>query len=171
MIRRLINKEFNITVATVLITVIMQFLFIRYASYGIEKNDFGNFVLLQTLIVGLSALFLQIPGQSFDRFYNAALQKASFINEFRTMLLAINALSFFVVFLYGLAIDKFTTEILIVVFIYFVLLNSYELNQKILLLDLQREKYFYTRLLEALSKFILPIFDMNNEKIWDVQRI
>ena len=136
----------------------MQFLFIRYASYGIEKNDFGNFVLLQTLIVGLSALFLQIPGQSFDRFYNAALQKASFINEFRTMLLAINALSFFVVFLYGLVIDKFTTEILIVVFIYFVLLNSYELNQKILLLDLQREKYFYTRLLEALSKFILPIF-------------
>ena len=158
MIRRFTDKEFNITVATVLITVMMQFLFIRYASYAIEKNDFGNFVLLQTLIAGLSALFLQIPGQSFDRFYNAAVQKAAFINEFRTMLIAINALSLFVVFLYGLVIDKFTTEILVVVFIYFVLLNSYELNQKILLLNLQRGRYFYTKLLEALSKFILPIF-------------
>ena len=156
--RRFRNRELNVTAATVLTTVLLQFLFIRYASYGIAKDDFGNFVLLQTLVMGLSALFLQIPGQSFDRFYNGAAEKTEFLNEFRTLLLAINGLSFFVVLLYGSLFDKFSTELLTVIFVYFVLLNSYELNQKFLLLNQQRGRYFYTRLLEALSKFILPIF-------------
>ena len=151
------NRDFNITIATVVITVVLQFLFIRYASYGIAKVDYGNFVLLQTLIAGLSAMFLQIPGQAFDRFYNQQTDKVMFVNEFRTMLIGINALSIFIIILYGFIYSKFSFEVLAIMFLYFVLLNNYALNQKVFLLNMQRGKYFYLKVLEASSKFLFPI--------------
>ena len=151
------NRDFNITIATVVITVVLQFLFIRYASYGIAKVDYGNFVLLQTLIAGLSAMFLQIPGQAFDRFYNQQIDKVMFVNEFRTMLIGINILSVFIIILYGFIYSKFSFEVLAIMFLYFVLLNNYALNQKVFLLNMQRGKYFYLKVLEASSKFLFPI--------------
>lgn len=142
---------------TVVITVVLQFLFIRYASYSIAKIDYGNFVLLQTLIAGLSAIFLQIPGQAFDRFYNQQTDKVMFVNEFRTMLIGINILSIFIIMLYGFIYSKFSFEVLAILFLYFVLLNNYALNQKVFLLNMQRGKYFYLKVLEASSKFLFPI--------------
>lgn len=157
MIRKIKNKDFNITVFTVFITVLLQFLFIRYASYSIEKIDYGNFVLLQTLIVGLSAIFLQIPGQSFDRFYNQNKDKKYFINEFRTFLIVVNVLSVLFIYIYSKLIDRFSFEVLFLVFLYFILLNNYALNQKVFLLNMNRGKYFYLKVLEASSKFLFPI--------------
>ncbi|MCI0501226.1 MAG: hypothetical protein L0Y61_05720, partial [Epsilonproteobacteria bacterium] len=154
---RLKNKDFNITILTVVITVLLQFFFIRYASYDISKIDYGNFVLLQTLIAGLSSLFLQIPGQAFDRFYNASTHKNTFIDEFRTILIGINIASIVLIAIYALIMQKFSLEIILIVFISFVLMNNYALNQKVFLLDLQRTKYFYLKVMEALAKFLLPI--------------
>jgi len=151
------NTDFKITVLTVLIPVIMQFIFIRYMSYSVDKVDYGNFVLLQTLIAGLSAILLQIPGQAFDRFFNKAKDKVSFVNEFRTILILINFISFFIILLYGFIMDKFSNEILFIALIYFILLNNYVMNQKVFLLNLDRKKYFYLKLFEAFSKFIAPI--------------
>ena len=120
MIHRIKNKDFTITIFTVITTVAMQFLFIRYASYGISKVDYGNFVLLQTLIAGLSAVLLQIPGQSFDRFYNQSNNKLEFVNEFRTILFAINAISLVLIAVYGMIYTKFSFEVLFLLFVYFV---------------------------------------------------
>ena len=39
-------------------------------SYNVEKEIYGNFVLLQTIIVALAYIFIQIPSQAYDRFYN-----------------------------------------------------------------------------------------------------
>ena len=155
--RRLKNKDFNITILTVGITVLLQFFFIRYASYDISKIDYGNFVLLQTLTAGLSSIFLQIPGQAFDRFYNGSKNKHTFINEFRTLLIGINLLSIVLIVSYGIIMQKFSIEIMFIVFISFLLMNNYTLNQKVFLLNLQRTKYFYLKVMEAFSKFLLPI--------------
>ena len=87
------NKGILLTFNTVFFTVLFQFIFIRYASYEIDKEIYGNFVLLQTLIAGLSTVLLQIPGQAFDRFYNESDNKTNFINQFRTYLIFINLLS------------------------------------------------------------------------------
>ena len=137
--------------------MIFQFIYIRYVSYYVDKEVYGNFILLQTLIVALSYIFLQIPSQAYDRFYNEAKDKVNYINEFRTLLIFINVLSFFVVLLYGYIIKKFSFDILFIVFIYFFLLNNYSFNQKIFLLNLERKKYFYLKILEAFSKFIMPL--------------
>ena len=157
MIKKFKNKDFNITIMTVMITVAMQFFFIRYASYGISKIDYGNFVLLQTVIAGLSAVLLQIPGQSFDRFYNQSKDKLEFVNEFRTILIAVNGVSLLLITLYGVIYNRFSIEVLLLLFIYFILLNNYALNQKVFLLNMQRGKYFYLKVLEASSRFLFPI--------------
>lgn len=151
------NKGILLTFNTVFFTVLFQFIFIRYASYEIDKEIYGNFVLLQTLIAGLSTVLLQIPGQAFDRFYNESDNKTNFINQFRTYLIFINLLSLLIIYIYGLFINKFSSEILFLIFILFFLLNTYGLNQKIYLLNLERKRYMYLKILEASSKFLTPI--------------
>ena len=152
-----LNRSFLITIATVLIPVLMQFFYIRYVSYNVDKTDYGNFILLQTLIAGLSYVFIQIPAQAYDRFFNTTADKVAFVNEFRTVLIFINILSVFVIVLYGFVMQKFSYEILFVLFIYFVLLNNYSFNQKVFLLNLERKKYFYLKILESAAKFIAPL--------------
>ena len=114
-------------------------------------------MLLQTLIVMLSYIFLQIPSQAYDRFYNETKDRVDYINEFRTLLIFVNILSIVVIYLYGYIMDKFSFDILFMMFVYFLLLNNYTFNQKIFLLNLERRIYFYLKLLEAFAKFISPI--------------
>ncbi len=134
------SKNLLFPFLTVFFTVVLQFLFIRYASYEIDKDIYGNFVLLQTLIAGLSAILLQITGQSYDRFYNESKNKIEYINEFRTYLIFINLAGLLIVIIYGLFVNKFSNYILLLIFILFFLINIYSFNQKIYLINLQRKK-------------------------------
>lgn len=152
-----INKEILITVVTVLIPLLLQLFFIRYVSYNVEKSVYGNFVLIQTLIMALSYIFLQVPSQAYNRFYNTRTDKVTFVNEFRTLLIFINILSFGIILLYGYMMERFSYEILFLIFIYFLILNNYTFNQQIFLLNLERKKYFILKSLEASSKFLFPI--------------
>ncbi len=151
------NKSFHITILTVLIPMLFQFIYIRYVSYNVDKEVYGNFILLQTLVVALSYIFLQIPSQAYDRFFNETKDKASYINEFRTILIFVNILSIIVIAIYGYIMQKFSYEILFLIFIYFMILNNYSFNQKIFLLNLERKRYFYLKVLESLAKFITPL--------------
>ena len=75
-----IDKNLTITFLTVVIPVLMQFIYIRYISYNVEKEIYGNFVLLQTIIVALSYIFIQIPSQAYDRFYNTTKNKIEYLS-------------------------------------------------------------------------------------------
>jgi O-antigen/teichoic acid export membrane protein len=152
-----INKELILTILTVLVPLSLQLLFIRYVSYNVEKEIYGNFVLIQTLIMALSYIFLQIPSQAYNRFYNSMTDKVLFVNEFRTLLIFINVFSFGIILLYGYFMERFSYEILFLIFIYFLILNNYTFNQQIFLLNLERKKYFILKSLEASSKFLFPI--------------
>lgn len=152
-----INKELLITILTVLVPISLQLIFIRYVSYNVEKDIYGNFVLIQTLIMALSYIFLQIPSQAYNRFYNTAKDKNSFVNEFRTLLIFINILSLGIILLYGSIMGRFSYEVLFLIFIYFLILNNYTFNQQIFLLSLERNKYFILKSLEASAKFLFPI--------------
>lgn len=151
------NKHFIITILTVLIPMLFQFIYIRYVSYNVDKEVYGNFILLQTLIVALSYIFLQIPSQAYDRFYNTVKNKVSYVNEFRTILIFVNIFSVFIISIYGYVMKKFSYEILFLIYIFFLLLNNYSFNQKVFLLNLERTNYFYLKVLESIAKFIMPI--------------
>lgn len=151
------NRNVIITFLTVLIPTLLQFIYIRYVSYEVDKAVYGNFILLQTFIAGLSYVFLQIPSQAYSRFFNENNNKAEFVNEFRTILIFINFLSFICIALYGSIFDKFSYWVLLLVFLYFIVSNNYIFNQNIFLLNIERSKYFYLKILESSAKFISPI--------------
>jgi O-antigen/teichoic acid export membrane protein len=52
---------------------------------------------------------------------------------------------------------KFSVFILFLIFLNFILLNNFALNQKIFLLDLERKKYFCLKILESSAKYIFPV--------------
>lgn len=151
------SKGLLLSFYTVFFSVLLQFLFIRYASYEIDKEIYGNFVLLQTLIAGLSSILLQIPGQAFSRFYNESKNKIEFINQFRTYLIFINLFSLIIIIVYGLFMNKFSNLILLMIFILFFLINTFTLNQDIYLINLERKKYMYLKISDSVAKFLMPM--------------
>jgi len=151
------NKSLLITVVTVLVPLTMQAIYIKYVSYYVDKEDYGNFVLLQTLISGMSLVFLQVPSQAYDRYFNTAENKEEFINLFRSLLIIVNVISIPVVIIYAEVFERVTLLVMVLTYLYFAFQNTYSINQKIYLLDLQRKKYFYLKSLEGGAKFILPI--------------
>jgi len=152
-----LNKSLLITIATVVIPLLLQFIYIRYVSYNVDKDVYGNFILLQTFISALSMIFLQIPSQAYDRFYNTSDNKVDYVNEFRTMLVFINIVSLLFIVVYGHIMQKFNIEILFLVYLYFILLNNYSFNQKVFLLNLERKKYFILKTSESGAKFFTPL--------------
>ena len=154
----MLNKNLLYSSLTVFIVAILQLVFIRYASYGISKIDYGNFVLLQILVAGLSSLFLQSPGAAFERFYNESERKIDFVNEFRTLIVLINIPCLIIIIMYGMFFTDFNFLTSIGIFFWFFFMSNYEVNQRLYLYNLERKKYLFLQTLESLSKFILPIF-------------
>ena len=154
----MLNKNLLYSSLTVFIVAILQLVFIRYASYGISKIDYGNFVLLQILVAGLSSLFLQSPGAAFERFYNESERKIDFVNEFRTLIVLINIPCLIIIIMYGMFFTDFNFLTSIGIFFWFFFMSNYEVNQRLYLYSLERKKYLFLQTLESLSKFILPIF-------------
>ncbi|MFN3018113.1 polysaccharide biosynthesis C-terminal domain-containing protein [Vibrio coralliilyticus] len=146
-----------ITVLTVVLPMLVQLIYIRYASYHIDKTLFGSFVLVNTFIMGLSFVFMQIPLQSFNRFFNSSVNKEDFINEFRTLLIVINTLSGFVIFAIGSISDDYSSSFVILVVVYFILLSYASIYQQYFLLMLNRRKYFQLKISESLAKHLFPI--------------
>jgi O-antigen/teichoic acid export membrane protein len=151
------QKELFISFLTVLLPVLLQLVYIRIVSYSIDKEVYGQWVLLQTFIVALSYILLQIPSQAYNRFYNTTMDKVSYLNEFRSMLIFINIISFISIIIYGLVMGNFSQTTLLLLFVYFVILNNYTFNQQIFLLNLERVKYFKLKIVEAIAKYIFPI--------------
>ena len=146
-----------VTGLTVLIPLVLQLFYIRYISYNVEKDVYGNFILLQVLVIALSSIFLQIPSHAFGRFYNESVSKIKYINEFRTFIFFINIASIFLIVTYGYFVDKFGFKVLLLIALYFVLLTNFSFNKEIFLLNLKRRKYFVLHVCDAVAKFLAPI--------------
>jgi O-antigen/teichoic acid export membrane protein len=151
------HRSLGLTALTVLAPLFLQLFYIRYVSYSVDKDIYGNFVLLQTLVVALSYVLLQIPTSAYSRFYNEAVDKVSYVNEFRTLLILINILSLFVIFIFGLIYLKFRIHILLGLFFFFLLLNNFAFNKEIFLLNLDRRSYLSLSILESAAKYLCPI--------------
>lgn len=151
------HKELLLTALTAIVPVCFQLIYVRYISYSVDKEVYGNFILLQTLVVALSYVFLQIPTSAYSRFYNGAPDKIAYVNEFRTILVVINILSLVCILLFGYVYQKFSLAVLLSLFFYFVLLNNFSFNKEIFLLNLDRKTYFYLKIIESVAKYLFPI--------------
>ncbi len=145
------------SILSVLVGLILQLLFIRYSSYTINRVDYGTFVILQTLIIGLQQFLLQLPSQAFDRFYNDSKDKFKIINDFKLYIVILCLLSLLIIGLFGFFNQEFSTKTLLLCFTNFVFIARFTFDIKVLLLNLERKKYFYCKVIDSISKFVLPI--------------
>ena len=152
-----INKGILITVATVIIPVFIQLVYIRYVSYEVSPEVFGNFALLLTLVAAISSILLTIPSTAFVRYFNETKHKNRYINEFRTLLIPVNILSLFIIIIYSFFMKQFDFITLSLICIFLFLQNNISLNRQIVLQNLQRKNYFFINILEKSSKFFFPI--------------
>ena len=159
------NKALFVTIFTVGFPLFCQLIYLRYVSYEVDRITYGNFILLTTFVYGISQIFMSVPGQAFARFFNSTHDKVYFINEFRTYLLIINIISLGVFYGYYLIYaERFSGIVYVLSFVFYAVFNNFTLNQSVLLLNLDRNKYFYLKVLEAISKFILPLFICLHER-------
>ena len=151
------NKGFLITVVTVAIPLFIQLIYIRFVSYKVSPEVFGNFTLLLTLVAAISSILLTIPNAAFVRYFNETKNKHNFINEFRLLLIPINILSFFIIIIYAYFMHQFDYFTLILMYIFLFLQNNISLNRQIILQNIERKKYLLINILEKSSKFFFPI--------------
>jgi len=146
-----------ISILTVLLPLIFQLAYIKYISYNVNQNIYGDFILLSSFVILLTQVFLSLLMQAFGRFYHAS-KKIDFINEFRTYLIIVNVLSLLVFYIFYLFYGvRFEIKIYLFIYLLFILSNSYALNQQLFLLNLERKKYFILKIFEGSAKFIVPI--------------
>ena len=120
-----------ITVLTVLIPLTFQVYYIHYVSNNISQLDYGNFIIISSFIIALSQILLSIPQQAFSRFYNNS-KYIDIVNEFRTYLIFINIISVLFIYLFYLFYaNRFSTEVYILMCLFFIFSSNYSLNQNI----------------------------------------
>lgn len=156
--KKLLGSGVVLSILTVIVSSIIQLIYIRGVSYYFDKSIFGDYVLLQTIVVAISYICLQIPTLAFSRYYNAREDKTSFINEFRTIIFAVNIIAGLLIYIYSYINPDFEVQTYVLLFLYFFCLSNFSLHQQIILMNLKRERYFIIKTCETLSKFMLPLF-------------
>lgn len=150
------NKGFIITIFTVIIPLMVQFFFVRYASYEIDKEVYGNYVLIITFTSAMSAILLTSPATAFQRYFNESSNKERFINEFRTLLIPINIIGIILIILFTSKQQRFDFTILLMVITLFFFMSSVSLNKNIILQKMRRKRFFFFELLDKFSRFLFP---------------
>jgi len=157
LIHQVIKNNLYKSIVTALLPIVIQLYFVRYVSYNVDKDVYGNFVILQIFVISLSSILLTMPLNAFTRFYNESTNKLKFLNEFRSILLLMIIIGFFAFIVYAIIFSRFDFSTLIILLLYFISMSSFSLDKEVFLLKLERRKYFYLQMFEAGAKFLMPI--------------
>ena len=141
-LKKKINKGLILSMLTVSFPIVFQLFYIRFISYEVDKALYGKFVLLQTLIAALSAIFLTVPSSAFARYFNETSNKQRFVNEFRTLLIPVNVIGVIAIALYGVFYGKFSFVAMLFVALIYVFSNLISIDRQAILQRIERKKYF-----------------------------
>ena len=141
---------------SVLVPVLLQISYIRYASYGIESQHFGKFVLIQSLISILSLGLNQIVLQAYSRFYSTEKHLRSFHDNFRVVLLFLNIISSAIMIILGVAFNL-DVGLIMLSLAYIVFQDIFSIQAQRYILDGQPSKILFFKIYESTSRFFLPI--------------
>jgi len=151
------NSKIYYIILSVLIPIGMQFTYIRYISYNVDKEIYGNFILIQIIAVLFYTVFMTIPIKAYERFYNSSLDKFLYLNEFKTLAHFINIISAIILFIYWKISLKFSFEDIVILIYYISYTNLFLFTQKYFLLNMSYKDYFYNKILESSVKFVIPL--------------
>lgn len=153
------NKGVMWSVLTVLVPVSLQAFYALYVAHYVDKNLFGQFVLIQTTIAGASALLLTMPAAAVTRFYNHPGIKVRFINESRLINYFFSLISAIFVFIFiFFYLDQFSLYTAFMsAFLSFLIFN-FSFRKSLIFMEIDRSSFFIITLLEKSCRFLLPVF-------------
>lgn len=153
-----ISSSLIISIITIVIPILLQLFFIRYIAYYVDKSVYGEFVIVQTIILAMNGFFLTISNSAFPRFFNEAKDQISYINLFRSSILAICGLAFLFIPILYFSYSRFEIETYIQCYIIFCFSAWLNLNTYIFMYSLARFKYMLIKLLESSSTIFFPLW-------------
>ena len=152
------KKDVFYSLVTVIFPIIIQMVFTIYVAHNVNRVHYGDFVLIQSMISGFSALLLTIPSASFTRFYNQPGLKDRFINEFRTYNLLISfAAMFLCFFIWLIGLGDISLFEAMIIGITSILIFNFSLKKSSIFLEIERRKTFHISVMEKVSRFFFPI--------------
>ena len=150
------RKGLRLSIYSVLIPMLLQFVYIRYVSYNVDEALYGNFILYVSFVSLIAALIFSIPFAAITRYINETSNKEAFINEFLTLLWPLNVIGLLILYVYALYRDM-DMEIFTYLAAYFILMSRYSMNKIIIFNLIKRKQYLYVSIFEKVARFIIPI--------------
>ena len=152
------NKELLITILTIILPLSIKIFAIKFISESVNLSIYGNIIIIETICLGLTQIFLSIPIQAFNRFYNNSKKKDEIINELKTSIYIADAIIIILLpIILFYSYPSISLNALLLSVIYCVLFNNYTGKQNILIISLKRGEYMLFQILESSSKIIFPI--------------
>jgi O-antigen/teichoic acid export membrane protein len=152
------NKQLLISILTIILPLSIKIFAIKFISESVHLDIYGNIIIIETICLGITQIFLSIPIQAFNRFYNESNKKDDLINELKTTVYISSLLITIILPLILLiSFPSISLKALILSVLYCALLNIYSGKQNILIISLKRKKYFIFQILESILKILLPI--------------
>lgn len=157
-----------LTFLSVFIPALIQLSYLSYASHEIPIKLFGNYSFIVVLVFSFTQLSMAMPIQAFVRFYNSKNNKKTLINMYMTIVVIISlfGLLYFLIFyfIYG---ERFTYISYFASALSVFFICAFSLGSQVLLLNFERGKFLICKVLEASSRFLIPILFFYNFKTID----
>lgn len=148
---RLSKASFSVT-----IPFLLKILFLLFASRFISSNVYGEYIIVETIILLCTQVFLSIPSQAFSRFFNTNEEK-TFVNDFRNILVVINIFSLLIGLVSAYYFFEFNFLGVIIFLGYLIFNNNVNFIQQIVLIKQEHKKYFILKIFESTLRYIFPI--------------
>lgn len=147
-----------ISIVTVIIPIVFQLFFIRYIAYYVDKSVYGEFVIVQTIILAMNGFFLTISNSAFPRFFNESKDKPSYVNLFRSSTLLICGAALLLIPVLYFTYSRFEIETYLQCYVMFCFSAWLNLNTYVFMYSLARFKYMLMKVLESSSSILFPIW-------------
>lgn len=145
-----------LSILTVILPLILQLLYIRFAAYEISSIDYGNFALFIGFISLISAITYSIPVVALTRYINHTSNIQKFINEFLSISCLASVFAALIVSIYVFVMAESMYEMLASVF-YTFLIGFYSILKTIVFQQIRRKLFLLISILEKCSRFVFPI--------------
>ena len=152
-----INRGFIYSILSVILPILLRLIFLRFISYSMDEGVYGRILYFETILAALTQVIYSIPSQSFNKFFNSS-SKEKFIPEFHGLYIIINIIVVIITLvLFFTGVFEIESELLIIFFLYLFILSIFNTSRDQSLLELKRIKYLRFKLIESVSRFLLPI--------------
>jgi O-antigen/teichoic acid export membrane protein len=151
------SRDKLFTILAVGVQVLFQLFYVKSITVFIDQEVFGNYVILNIFVSLITQVTLSVPSASFHRYFNESV-KSDIVREYRLTIFYVLALFVFMLLAHGFFYSgRYSALAYVLIFCNLALSSLFSVNQQVVLLELQRGRYFLLKVMESLSMYVFPV--------------